>query len=494
MSNIQTNKKAVIIGAGIAGIASAICLQLKGFEVNVYEKNSYPGGKLSVFQLGDYRFDAGPSLFTMPQFVEELFSLARKKTADYFEYVKHPTSCKYFWQDGTQLHAESDVQKFAEKVQETFQIEEAVIVKKLQKAAFINEEIGDLFLEQSLHQPSNFFNLKTLKSILNIGKFDLDKTLHQANQKDVKHPKMVQLFDRFATYNGSNPYKTPGIMGIIPHYEHNVGTFFPTKGMNSITTSLVQLAEDLGVKFQYNKIVKEIILDKSQKKVLGIETENGKILADVVFSNMDIYFTYHQLLPNYPKPIKTLSQERSSSAIVFYWGIRKEFKELDLHNIFFAEDYKAEFEAIFEQKTMYKDPTIYINISSKICKEDAPNQSENWFVMVNAPANIGQNWDELVANTKKNVIEKLNAHFKMDIESLIECEEILDPRTIESKTSSYQGSLYGTSSNSKFSAFLRHPNFKKNIKGLYFVGGSVHPGGGIPLCLLSAKIATNHVS
>ena len=195
-----------------------------------------------------------------------------------------------------------------------------------------------------------------------------------------------------------------------------------------------------------------------------------------------------------PKPIKTLSQERSSSAIVFYWGIRKEFKELDLHNIFFAEDYKAEFEAIFEQKTMYKDPTIYINISSKICKEDAPNQSENWFVMVNAPANIGQNWDELVANTKKNVIEKLNAHFKMDIESLIECEEILDPRTIESKTSSYQGSLYGTSSNSKFSAFLRHPNFKKNIKGLYFVGGSVHPGGGIPLCLLSAKIATNHVS
>jgi len=494
MSNIQTNKKAVIIGAGIAGIASAIRLQLKGFEVNVYEKNSYPGGKLSVFQLGDYRFDAGPSLFTMPQFVEELFSLARKKTADYFEYVKHPTSCKYFWQDGTQLHAESDVQKFAEKVQETFQIEEAVIVKKLQKAAFINEEIGDLFLEQSLHQPSNFFNLKTLKSILNIGKFDLDKTLHQANQKDVKHPKMVQLFDRFATYNGSNPYKTPGIMGIIPHYEHNVGTFFPTKGMNSITTSLVQLAEDLGVKFQYNKIVKEIILDKSQKKVLGIETENGKILADVVFSNMDIYFTYHQLLPNYPKPIKTLSQERSSSAIVFYWGIRKEFKELDLHNIFFAEDYKAEFEAIFEQKTMYKDPTIYINISSKICKEDAPNQSENWFVMVNAPANIGQNWDELVANTKKNVIEKLNAHFKMDIESLIECEEILDPRTIESKTSSYQGSLYGTSSNSKFSAFLRHPNFKKNIKGLYFVGGSVHPGGGILLCLLSAKIATNHVS
>jgi len=301
MSNIQTNKKAVIIGAGIAGIASAIRLQLKGFEVNVYEKNSYPGGKLSVFQLGDYRFDAGPSLFTMPQFVEELFSLARKKTADYFEYVKHPTSCKYFWQDGTQLHAESDVQKFAEKVQETFQIEEAVIVKKLQKAAFINEEIGDLFLEQSLHQPSNFFNLKTLKSILNIGKFDLDKTLHQANQKDVKHPKMVQLFDRFATYNGSNPYKTPGIMGIIPHYEHNVGTFFPTKGMNSITTSLVQLAEDLGVKFQYNKIVKEIILDKSQKKCWELKPKTEKfwlMLFLAIWIFILLIINYCQIIQN----------------------------------------------------------------------------------------------------------------------------------------------------------------------------------------------------
>jgi phytoene dehydrogenase-like protein len=119
--------------------------------------------------------------------------------------------------------------------------------------------------------------------------------------------------------------------------------------------------------------------------------------------------------------------------------------------------------------------------------------TENWFVMINAPSNIGQNWDQLILETKKNVIAKINKQLGITLEDLIENEQILDPRTIESKTSSYQGSLYGTSSNSKFAAFLRHPNFKKNIKGLYFVGGSVHPGGGIPLCLLSAKIATNHV-
>ncbi len=334
---------------------------------------------------------------------------------------------------------------------------------------------------------------KTLKAIFKINSLDINKSLHEANLKDLKHPKLVQLFDRYATYNGSNPYKTPGIMGIIPHYEHNIGTFFPIDGMNSITTSLVKLAEDIGVEFVYNSPVEEILVDAQQRKVRGIKVNNKTIDSNLVFSNMDIYFTYKKLLPKIKLPNRTLSQERSSSAIIFYWGIKKQFPELDLHNIIFSDNYKEEFKCIFDEKTIFVDPTVYINISSKLAKGDAPIGSENWFVMVNAPANIGQNWDELVSMTKKNIISKINKQFNVKIEDLIENEEILDPRSIETNTSSFQGSLYGTSSNSKFAAFLRHPNFKNKMKGLYFVGGSVHPGGGIPLCLLSAKIATNHV-
>lgn len=491
---LQNNtKNAVIIGSGIAGIASAIRLRMKGYNVKVFEKNAYPGGKLSSFQLGNYRFDAGPSLFTMPHFVDELFELAGKNPRNYFEYIKHNKSCHYFWDDGTRLQAESDIKKFSKKVSETFNTKENLIEKKLKKAAFIHDAIGDLFLEQSLHKIKSFINIKTLKAIFKIGSLDIHKSLHQANKTDLKHPKLVQLFDRYATYNGSNPFKTPGIMGIIPHYEHNIGTFFPTKGMHSITTSLVQLAKDIGVEFVYNKQVEEIILDDSQSEVKGVKVNGDYFKSDIVFSNMDIYFTYHKLLPKVKIPEISLSQERSSSAIIFYWGINKEYPELDLHNIFFTKNYKAEFHSIFDKKTMYEDPTVYINISSKITKNDAPTNAENWFVMVNAPANIGQNWDELIRETKKNILLKINKQLNTNIETLIEKEEVLDPRTIESKTSSYQGSLYGTASNSKFAAFLRHPNFKRKIKGLYFVGGSVHPGGGIPLCLLSAKIATNHV-
>ena len=407
--------------------------------------------------------------------------------------MKHNKSCNYFWEDGTRLEADADIEKFSRKVSDTFTVSPEIIKKKLIKAQFINETIGDLFLEQSLHQIKNFLNLKTLKAIFKINSLDINKSLHEANIKDLKHPKLVQLFDRYATYNGSNPYKTPGIMGIIPHYEHNIGTFFPTDGMNSITTSLVKLAEDIGVEFIYNSPVEEILVDTQQRKVMGIKVNNKTIDSSLVFSNMDVYFTYKKLLPKIKLPNRTLSQERSSSAIIFYWGIKKQFPELDLHNIIFSDNYKEEFKCIFDEKTIFVDPTVYINISSKLAKGDAPIGSENWFVMVNAPANIGQNWDELVSMTKKNIISKINKQLNVKIEDLIENEQILDPRSIETNTSSFQGSLYGTSSNSKFAAFLRHPNFKNKMKGLYFVGGSVHPGGGIPLCLLSAKIATNHV-
>ena len=486
-------KKAIVIGSGIAGIASAIRLQLKGYHVSVFEKNAYPGGKLSEFQLGNYRFDAGPSLFTMPHFVDELFELAGKNPRDYYTYSKHDKSCHYFWDDGTALEASSNRTTFSEQVSATFGTPQGIIEKKLLKAAFINDTIGNLFLEQSVHKIKNFFNVKALKAILKIKDLDINQTLHATNLKDLHHPKLVQLFDRYATYNGSNPYKTPGIMGIIPHYEHNVGTFFPTNGMNSITTSLVQLAQDIGVKFEYNTEVQQILLSSCTAKVSGVKVNDQSIFADVVFSNMDVYFTYHKLIPQIQIPKKTLSQERSSSAIIFYWGVKKDFKELDLHNIFFTNDYRQEFSSIFDEKTMYNDPTVYINISSKLVKNDAPNGAENWFVMVNAPSNCGQNWDDLIAATRKNIIDKINKRLSISLQNLIEQEQILDPRTIESKTYSYQGSLYGTASNNKFAAFLRHPNFKKNVKGLYFVGGSVHPGGGIPLCLMSAKIASNHV-
>jgi len=214
--------------------------------------------------------------------------------------------------------------------------------------------------------------------------------------------------------------------------------------------------------------------------------------AAIVVSNMDVYFTYKNLLKDSSKAVKVKKQERSSSAFIFYWGMNKTFPSLDLHNIFFSADYKGEFDAIFNTGLPFNDPTVYINITNKLEPgKHAPLGKENWFVMVNVPTNTGQDWTMLEEFYRKAIINKLNKILGEQVESCIEVSEVLTPVTIESKTASYMGALYGTSSNSKMAAFMRHPNDSKTTNGLYFVGGSVHPGGGIPLCLSSAAIVSN---
>ncbi|MCB9188835.1 MAG: phytoene desaturase [Flavobacteriales bacterium] len=485
-------RKAIVIGAGIAGIASSIRLRIKGFDVEVYEKNSYPGGKLTELNLGDFRFDAGPSLFTMPQYVEELFRMAGRNPEDYFDYVKLDNVCHYFWDDGKQFVASADPQSFAQEAGKNFNCDSSEITAKLEKAAYIEATTGKLFLEQSLHDWKGFVNKETLIALSRIPKLGLNKTLNEVNEASFKDPKLVQLFNRYATYNGSNPYKTPGIMEVIPHYEYNIGAFFPAKGMVDITNSLVKLAEELGVKFYYDQEISSIL--HTGGKIDGVQLlTSEKVPADVVVSNMDVYFTYNKLLQGIKVPQKRLSQERSSSALIFYWGINREFDELGVHNIFFADDYKAEFDAIFDSKQVYRDPTVYVHISSKIKLDDAPKGMENWFVMINTPPKGEIDWEDYIKQARNNILKKLSKNLGVDIAKHIVVEDKLFPATIESRTYSYQGSLYGTSSNSKYAAFLRQPNFHKKLKGLYFVGGSAHPGGGIPLCLLSAKIATEHV-
>ena len=498
-------KKVAIIGSGIAGIASAIRLAHKGFEVSVFEANPYAGGKLSSFELKGYRFDAGPSLFTLPNLVTELFELVGQNPTNFFEYEQLAEICRYFWEDKTCLTAWAEPVKFAQEVEEITGEPAEKIIQFLKDSAFKYEVLDALFLQDSLHKLSTWTSKKALKGYLNLPKLGIFGTMNQANQKLFKNSKIVQLFNRYATYNGSNPYQTPATLNIIPHLEYNLGAFFPKKGMVSITNSLVKLAENLGVIFYFETKVEEILVENGKVKGVKLrrngdrnEGENKENIAnlipfDVVVSNMDVTHTYRKLLPNEEHPNFLLNQPKSSSGVIFYWGIKKKFPALDLHNILFSDDYEEEFKTMFKQKTIYHDPTVYINITSKHKPDDAPEGCENWFVLINAPANEGQDWDKIIAQTKENILKKINRILGQNIAELIECEQILDPRTIESKTSSAQGALYGNSSNNRFSAFLRHANFSSKIKNLYFVGGSVHPGGGIPLALSSAKIMSNNL-
>jgi len=488
----MTPKSCAVIGSGIGGLAVAIRLAAKGYSVSVYEKNFSPGGKASQLIINNFRFDTGPSLLTMPFVLGDLFSDSGENIQNYLQIEKLKITCKYFYDDGTILNAFSEKDDFILEAASKTTEQKENIKNLLNYSKNIYDLTADLFLFNSIHQLKNIFDKKYLRALLRLHQIDTNRAMHEANSAFLSDPKIIQLFDRYATYSGSNPYTAPATLNIIQHVENTIGAYYCTTGIYSIIDALYRLALKLGVIFHFGTNVTEILC--SDIKVKGITASSEKIDYDFVISNSDVNFTYQKLLKDFSsfqsKIYKNL--EPSSSAIVFYWGVEGVHPELEIHNILFSRDYKQEFGEIFNLGKIPLDPTIYIYISSKFNKADAPSNHENWFVMINAPSNKNINAND-IDSLRNTLVEKIKSTLKIDLSNKIISENILTPENIEANTNSTRGSIYGISSNSKYAAFIRQPNRSSRYKGLYFVGGSANPGGGIPLVLLSAKFAAESI-
>ncbi|WP_273567386.1 phytoene desaturase family protein [Maribacter halichondriae] len=341
--------KIAVIGAGIGGLATACRLASKGHEVTVFEKNASPGGKISEIHMEGYRFDTGPSLFTLPELVEELYSAAGETIPSTFAYKKLEVICKYFYNSGENLIAWSDQQKFADECVQKLGEDPSNITKYFKRASSIYKITADIFLFNSLHKVKNLLKFSVLKSLLQVQKIRFYKTMHGDNKGNFKSPLLIQLFDRYATYNGSNPYKAPATLNVIAHLENNLGTYFPEQGMYAIVRHIYELALKKGVRFNFNSLVTSI--DVKNKKAVGISVGDKALAFDTVVSDSDISYVINNLM-DHPLKKRFNRLEPSSSALVFYWGVNKEFPELDLHNILFSGDYKEEFENLFQKKPL----------------------------------------------------------------------------------------------------------------------------------------------
>lgn len=474
------------IGAGIGGIATAVRLARKGYKVKVFEQQGKAGGKLNELRVDGFRFDAGPSLFTLPQLVDELIA---SDSTSAFGYQKLELITRYFFPDGTILNAWAEPERFADEVAEKLNDKSADVLRYLKESRELYELTANTFVYSPFPQLKNFFTLQSLKLAMNPKKLKAFDTMHEVNCKFFSDYRTIQLFDRYATYNGSNPYLAPGTLTMIPHLEHNIGAYFPNAGMYSITKELVRIAEGLGVEFVYNAHVNRI--DIRNGRIVGVKVNGVGVESNYVVNNTDIFTAYQNMLSEVPLSARLAAQQPSTSALIFYFGVKGTHPELDVHNILFTADYFSEFKAL-EQGTLFDDPTVYLFITSKRIAADAPEGHENWFVMINVPPNTGQDWDDLRLKSREAILAKIKCMLGIDLARLIVAEDYLDPVRIEQRTGSFRGSLYGISSNNRMAAFNRHPNRSKNVESLYFVGGSVHPGGGIPLCLASAKIVDSY--
>lgn len=476
-------REVIIIGAGLGGLSASIRLAKQGFSVTVLEKNANIGGKINIIESEGYKFDTGASLLTMKHVLEELFEFAERRIEDYLEILPLAPICRYFWTDGTIFNASTDLQKTEAEIAKLDNVEN---FRKFLADSKRKYEVSEkTFLSHSLNDLPKLLRPKYFKDLLAISS---TKTLDSHVKNYFKSPKLQQLFNRFATYNGSSPFQTPATFALIPYVEFGLGAWYVKGGMYQIPKALERLAKELGVKIYTESEVEKIIVENG--KAVGVKVGGETIGADFVVTNADAVTTYRELLETKNRHIENL--EPSCSGFVLLLGTKKQFPQLAHHNIFFSDDYKAEFDSLFKAKRPAANPTIYICATSRTDETQAPAGHENLFILVNAPYTSEKTDWQKESKSYRDLIIKMLENFGLEgLEDSIDFEEIITPEDFETKYRANRGSIYGLSSNGIFSAFLRPPNKARKIENLYFVGGATHPGGGIPLVLLSGKLASD---
>ena len=484
-------KNVIVIGAGLGGLSAACRLAKAGCDVTILEKNETVGGKVNLVEANGYKFDTGASLLTMRHVFEDLFNFCGKRLEDYLDIVALDPICRYFWTDETVFDASSNLEKTEKEIERIAPEDAGNFTKYLADAKRKYDIAENTFLAHSLNDLPKLLRPKYLKDLLAISSL---KTLDKHNAAYFQSPKLQQLFNRFATYNGSSPYQTPATFALVPFVEFGLGAWYVRGGIYEIPKALAKLADELNVTIRTSCAVEKIIVE--DEKAIGVKLKNGEILhSDSVVANSDAIETYRNLLDEKFFNKKLDEREPSCSGFVLLLGVKRKYPQLAHHNIFFSDDYQAEFDALFKDLRPAKNPTIYICATSRTDATQSPETGENLFILVNAPYTSPQtDWKTEAKSYRDLIVKKLEDFGLEGLGKSIEFEQTITPEDFETKYRTNRGSIYGVSSNGIFSAFLRVPNKSRQIKNLYFVGGATHPGGGMPLVLLSGKMACELIS
>ncbi len=473
-------KKILVVGAGLAGLAVAIRLAKAGHSVEVWEKNETPGGKLKALILDGFTWGTGPSLLTMPDVLKELFIDSGAKLEDYLELVRLDSLCQYVWGTGTIIHEDAEFWKRKE------------VAEFLKYARGIYALSGEAYLRYPPNQFWKAFSPKNWHKLKHFPKIAARTSMAAEIKKRIRDPLLQQIFFRFATYNGSSPYAAPATFNLIPFIEAEFGGWYVKGGLPQISTALSKRAFELGVRFRFNTKVsdwdgmKATTSDGLTQK-FDILVSNGCVLGSSV--------GFLAGLTTPPQRKQLLKQPLSTSGFVLFLGVRGKDPRLSLHNIFFSNHYPREFAQLHSERATPSEPTLYLSITSQLDPSHAPTDHDNYFILANVPArDPSQPWTVEETQAFRNVIvERLEALGLDDLSHRIVVERAFTPTDFANRDLAYHGSLYGWASHSMQTALFRPPIHDKSLPNVYFVGGTTHPGGGIPLVLLSAKMAADMI-
>lgn len=471
-------------------MSAAIRLAASGERVAIYEQGGQVGGKMSEVRAAGFRWDTGPSVITMRHVFEDLFRAAGRNLEDYLTLLPVEPLTRYFYRDGTVLNPSSDLTRTLHEIASIAPRDVEGYRAYLAYAERIHRITGEKFI---------YGEPPTLRKLLMTPPGDMLavdplRTMDGAIRSFVQSPKMRQFLGRFATYVGASPFLAPATLNVIAHVELSGGVWYPQGGIYAIARALKRLAVELGVEIHLNSPIRSI--DVKDGRVVGVTRVDGKCMpVNGVISNVDVMTVYEKLLPESPSQKARLDRltksESSCSGFVLMLGIEGQESRLAHHNILFSTDYRREFDDIFQRGIPPNEPTVYIAITSKTDLDHAPPGCENWFVLVNAPP-LGEsfNWTTQATQYREMVLKQIEA-FGFEVRGRIRTEQMLTPLDLERLTGARRGALYGTGSNDRFSAFRRPHNRDRHVRGLYFAGGTAHPGGGVPMVMLSGRVAAS---
>ena len=490
---MTSGKSAVIIGAGIGGIATAVYLAKNGYNVAVYEKNSAPGGRCGQLIRDGHRFDLGATMLMMPDIYRDIFESLGIPLFENEE-IKPLENLYKIYFDNNDVFAFSTEK---EKMKIQHESIEPGSFEKSQKYIGDGYEIFQIGIHKLIGR--NFDNIFQFANFRNIGMLIKLKT-YISNYRYVKkffkdpHLRMAYTFQNI--YVGQSPFNSPALFSMVPAAELTEGSFFPKGGMYHIVEKLLDEAVSSGVSFNYNKPVKKISIKGNNAESILLE-DGSEINADIIVANADLPYVYRRLLPDRRKAKRFERMKYSCSAICYHWGLDKVYPQLGHHSVFLSDGFREGLEHIFNDKSVSDNPSFYIHAPVRTDPAAAPENQDTISIIVGAghlDKKKKQDWNDLKSKTRIALIRRLKQLGIEDIEDHIKFEICYTPESWESACNISRGSVFGSLAHNLLQmGYFRPHNQHSRYKNLFFVGGSTHPGNGIPNVLLSAKLTAERI-
>ncbi|MFC0233737.1 phytoene desaturase family protein [Vagococcus entomophilus] len=491
-------KKVAVIGAGVAGLATAARLQSKGYHVTIFEKNETIGGRMGVIKKDGFQFDFGPTIVMMPEVYQDLFRYCGKNPDDYIPMKQLETIYDVYFSADDCVRVPSDLAQLQQMLEAIEPGTTAGFLEFLTEIYKRYEIARSYFLERSFRSPWEFFNPKMLYQALKLKTFD---SADHVIKKYVSNEKVQKLLAFQTLYIGIAPKQGPSLYAIIPMIELIFGVHFIKGGMRSMATGMEKLCMDLGVNIQTNSPVEKIIIQEGQAR--GVQIADTEYAFDHVVCCADFPYAMNQLIENKTAkgkytPKKIESMDYSCSVYILYLGVKRDLKgKLPIHNIVFSDDFEKNVSDIFNGD-FPEDPSSYVYVPSVEEASLAPEGMESVYVLTPVPelktGNIDWKSDTNLKAFREKVLNKIQKIKGLEnIESDIVSETVVTPETISAQFNGLYGAAFGLKPTLMQSNYFRPQNVSSTCKNLYFAGASVHPGAGVPIVLTSAMITAGEV-